>query len=273
MMKKIGLLWLMLCWSALSYAEPLVENKQWQQTYDDARMTGVMLICKNDTTHCTTNNKQRAATAYLPASTYKIPHLLIALETGVLTDPKQVFKWDGQARALKTWEHDFTLRGAMQNSVVPIFQSFAQQIGEKNMQHYLATWNYGNQEVNGGIDHFWLDGQLRISALQQIAWLEKLNTGKFKAKPVNQWIVKDTLVAEATPDYLLRAKTGYTLGDPRYGDRTKPGVGWWIGWVETSTDTYYFASNLDITDDKQLPLRKSIPLQLMQAQSILPNKS
>ena len=44
-----------------------------------------------------------------PASTFKIPNSLIALETEVIKDENEVIKWDGQKRWLEAWNTDHDL--------------------------------------------------------------------------------------------------------------------------------------------------------------------
>ena len=44
----------------------------------------------------------------LPASTFKIPHALIALDTGVVSD-STTMKWDGTKQDFPAWERDHTL--------------------------------------------------------------------------------------------------------------------------------------------------------------------
>nr|AIA14820.1 ClassD_beta_lactamase [uncultured bacterium] len=248
----------------------LSEEPSWQRYYEEAGVKGVFLLCDADASHCYTNDKARAETPFIPASTYKIPNLLIALETGVIKDPDQIFRWNGEPRRLKQWENDFTLRGAVQNSVVPIFQQFARDIGERRMSSYLHKFHYGNEAVEGGIDHFWLDGALRISATQQVQFLQRLNLGQLPASKINQLRVKDILISDATPDYVIHGKTGYSLGAPGYGDRNAPGVAWWVGWIEKGTATWYFAGNIDVARDTDVAARKSIPLKILQGRGILP---
>jgi beta-lactamase class D len=158
----------------------------------------------------------------------------------------------------------------MQNSVVPLYQGIARAVGEERMRHYVERVSYGNAAVNGGIDRFWLDGALRISAIEQIDFLKQLYFDKLPFTKQNQLIVKDALITEASNDYLLRAKTGYSLGAPGYGDRTKPGVAWWVGWIEKGTAVYFFAANFDIEKDSQLASRKTIPANILRTQGILP---
>ncbi|MHC2384591.1 beta-lactamase class D [Bradyrhizobium liaoningense] len=78
------------------------------------------------------SDKERSGEGKLPASTFKIPNALIALETGVVADPdKDVFSWDGVKRPIEAWNKDHTLRSAIAVSAVPVFQEIARRIGQR----------------------------------------------------------------------------------------------------------------------------------------------
>jgi beta-lactamase class D OXA-10 len=250
--------------SPISMASSIVETRSWNDVFANRAVEGVFVLCRQSRQSCRTNNMARATTRFIPASTFKIANALIGLETGVIEDERQVFKWDGKAREMHSWEQDFVLRGAMQASAVPVFQQIARQIGATRMQAFLKGFNYGNAETGGGIDRFWLDGDLRISAIEQIDFLESLKLGKLPASERNQLIVKDALVSAATDKYLLRAKSGYTGSN----DKIKPAIAWWTGWVESGTDVYFFAFNMDVTDEDDLLVRKTLPTEIMRREGV-----
>jgi beta-lactamase class D OXA-48 len=81
-------------------------------------------------------------------------------------DENQSFKWDGQKRRVEAWDRDQTFRSALKYSVVWVYQEIARQVGERREAEFLKKFGYGNEDVSGRVDHFWLDGQLRITALQ-----------------------------------------------------------------------------------------------------------
>src|SRR3954471_1342089 len=56
----------------------------------------------------------------LPASTFKVPHALIALQTHVVT-AASVIKWDGSKRDFPRWDGDQTLESSLKRSVVWVF--------------------------------------------------------------------------------------------------------------------------------------------------------
>src|SRR5438105_94345 len=74
----------------------------------------------------------------LPASTFKIPHALIALDTKVVTD-RSVIKWDGVTRDYPRWNRDQTLASSIKMSAVWVFQRFANAIGrDRELEHLRA---------------------------------------------------------------------------------------------------------------------------------------
>src|SRR5690606_26270393 len=122
-------------------------------------------------------------TRFLPASTFKIPNSLIALETGIASGADFALAWDSTAVPPQPWWPDAwrqpeqTLRSAFQHSVVWYYQELARRIGEERMATYVAQFDYGNHDIGGGIDQFWLDGALRISPMEQVAFLQRFYQG------------------------------------------------------------------------------------------------
>ena len=248
-----------------AFSQSMIENSEWNKVFLSDSVQGVFVLCKGNPQSCVTNNIARASTAYIPASTFKIANALIGLETGVIKDEHQVFKWDGKPRARKQWERDLMLRGAIQVSAVPVFQQIAKDIGEKRMQKYLKRFSYGNADIGGGIDQFWLGGQLRISALNQIVFLESLYLNKLPVSKINQHIVTEALITEAAPEYVVHSKTGYS----GVGTELNPGIAWWVGWIEKGTEVYFFAFNMNIDNESKLPYRKSIPIKIMANEGVV----
>src|SRR5258706_6652891 len=109
----------------------------------------------------------------LPASTFKIPHALIALDTGVVTD-KTVLKWDGRKKDFPAWERDHTLDAAIKSSVVWFFQEAARSIGRDRELQHLRAFAYGSQTFEREVDSFWLNGDLTISPREQVAFLRRM---------------------------------------------------------------------------------------------------
>lgn len=138
------------------------------------------------------SDKERSGEAKLPASTFKIPNSLIALETGVVTDPdKDVFPWDGVKRSIEVWNKDHTLRSAIAVSAVPVYQEIARRIGQERMQKYVDLFDYGNRDIGGGIDQFWLTGALRIDPVEQVDFVDRLRRRALPISKRSQDLVAD----------------------------------------------------------------------------------
>jgi len=91
--------------------------------------------------------------------TTKIPNALIFLETGIVEDAdRPVVKWDGTRWDFPGWNEDQTLRSAMKNSVMWFYQTCARKAGKEKMQKYYDLFDYGNRDLTGGVDTFWVDG-------------------------------------------------------------------------------------------------------------------
>ena len=98
----------------------------------------------------------------LPASTFKVPHALIALQTNVVT-PTTVIKWDGVKRDYPVWNSDQTLESAIRMSAVWVFQQFATAIGRDRELESLRAFRYGSAKFEHEVTNFWLNGDLQIS--------------------------------------------------------------------------------------------------------------
>jgi beta-lactamase class D len=195
----------------------------------------------------------RARTRLIPASTYKVPHSVIALETGVVADvDRDVFRWDGVTRDIAEWNRDHTLRSAIRYSVVPVYQQIARRIGAERMQTYVDAFDYGNRDIGSAIDRFWLDGPLRISAVEQVVFIEKLLRGRLPVSERSMALVRDIMPVVEAGGVRLRAKTGAAV----IGGRLS--LGWIVGWAGEGGRATVFALNLDLQDSGDLARRAEI---------------
>ena len=128
------------------------------------------------------HNEKRAKQQLSPASTFKILNTLIALDVGVVTSKDSVFQWDGTKRGLDAWNKDQTLQSAFKVSCVWCYQEIARNVGESRYRSALMDANYGNQRIGDQVDQFWLNGELQVSALEQINFLSRLvsDSGPFR---------------------------------------------------------------------------------------------
>ncbi|AMA58763.1 MULTISPECIES: class D beta-lactamase [unclassified Bradyrhizobium] len=197
------------------------------------------------------SDKERSGEGKLPASTFKIPNSLIALETGVVTDPdKDVFAWDGVKRPIEAWNKDHTLRSAIAVSAVPVYQEIARRIGQERMQKYVDEFDYGNHDIGGGIDQFWLTGNLRIDPVEQIDFVDRLRRRALPISKRSQDLVCDILPVTKVGESIIRAKSGL-LG----AERGEPSLGWMVGWAEKGEAHTVFALNMDCKEPRLISER------------------
>jgi beta-lactamase class D len=187
------------------------------------------------------HNAARNSRAFVPASTFKIFNTLVALETGVIRDDVTVLTWDGIKRQIDPWNRDTNLRQAFKDSTVWFYQVLARKIGQERMQKFINQAGYGNGQIGAPekIDRFWLDGPLQITPKQQIEFLQKLSSGKLPFSQRSLNLLKDIMIIEQTPNYMLRGKTGWI-------DNTNPNIGWFVGYLEQNNKVYFFATNIDM---------------------------
>ena len=174
----------------------------------------------------TVMNPTLAKRRLTPASTFKIPNALISLEAGVV--PKGPMKWDGVVRSRAPWNHDHDLASAMRDSVVWYFQALARSVGAPRMKAALERFDYGNRDISAGIDQFWLEKTLLISADEEVDFLRKLvlaSDGKPGGLPVTQAHAQEVLriiERDRRDGAVFRGKTGTAGG----------GVAWLVGETE-----------------------------------------
>ena len=195
-------------------------------------------------------NRSRAETRFIPASTFKLPNSLIGLATGAVNSVDEIFPWDGKPRWMKSWEKDMDLREAIKLSAVPVYQEVARRVGLQRMQQNVGQIGYGNYEIGTVIDDFWLDGSLRISAVEQTGFLSKLAQGTLPFPNEVQASVRDIARLEQGSDWTLYGKTGWSA-------REQP-IGWWVGWVEKNGRYYAFALNIDMPEQADAAKRIEI---------------
>jgi beta-lactamase class D len=208
----------------------------------------------------------RSVLPFIPASTFKIPNSLIALETGVVADTLEAFVWDGAQRSIPQWNRDHTLATAFENSVVWACQDVARRIGEERMRDYVARLGYGDEDIGGGIDRFWLTGDLRISAAEQVAFLRRLRERELPVSERTMELVEGMMREESGPGYALHAKTGWAGTDSL-------DVGWYVGYVLRgdlrSEAAAYFALNLDIAEDADGAARRGIAKAILRERGLI----
>lgn len=231
----------MFCFTiALTYSSAVAQSggAALGKIFEGNKLTGSFVLYDLNNNKFTRYNEQRCKQRFIPASTFKYLNSLVALETGVIRDEHDTIRWDGIKRFSPLWNQDHDLQSAFKVSAVWYYQELARRIGEKRMKDYIAKVNYGNNNISGGIDKFWLEGGLRISPEEQIGFLKKLYNGDLPFSKRAMDIVKKISIAEETPNYTLHGKTGWAV-------IRGVNIGWYVGYVEKDGNVFFFATNIE----------------------------
>ncbi|MCS0787525.1 class D beta-lactamase [Cytobacillus firmus] len=226
-----------------------------EEAFDGKEGSMVLKNLKNDKIYV--YNKERSKERLTPESTFKVVNALIGLETAAVRDEYEVKRWDGVERKFESWNRDHSLASAMRESAIWFYQDLARTIGEKNMQEYVSNIQYGNQDISGGIDAFWLDSSLKISAAEQADFIEKLVEEKLPFTEKNQKTVKRMMIQDEQDHFILYGKTGTRLSDM--------GLGWYVGFIETEKGTWGFSVNIDGTGTEA----KNIAVEVLKEKRIM----
>ena len=178
-----------------------------------------------------------------PNSTYKIYTALFGLEDGVITPENTFIAWDGKNYPFDTWNTDQTLPSAMRNSVNWYFQSLNEQLGAPSVNEYIQQLKYGNENMSGDFSSYWMESSLKISPIEQVELLTKLQNNSFGFAPENINAVKDALCLSSSDAGTFYGKTGTGRVDGQDVN------GWFIGYIETADNTYFFAANIGADSD------------------------
>ncbi len=243
--------------------ETIFERAAISALFDANQLEGTCVILDLQTQQMIGHNQARSLQRFSPASTFKIYNALIALSLGRLTSVDEIFyRHDGSKLFLPTWEHDMSLRLGMQVSHVPAFKQVASMIGAPAMQRELTRLAYGNMTAGNADDltNFWLTGQLKISAQEQVRLLAKLATYRLPYPREAQAKIREICLLKRNATWALYGKTGWFNRE----------LAWFVGWLESQGKIYCFALNCHLAQFDRLVIREQIIEQALRRLELIP---
>ena len=186
---------------------------------------------------------EHATLRVAPDSTYKIYDALFGLEEGVIIPEDSFIAWNGKNYPFETWNSDQTLQSAMTSSVNWYFQAIDEQLASTNIRNYIQQIGYGNENVSGRLSTYWLESSLKISPVEQVKLLTKLQNNSLGFSSENINAVKDAICLSSSDAGTFYGKTGTGRVDGQDVN------GWFIGYIETVDNTYFFATNIGADSD------------------------
>ena len=225
----------------------IIEHNEWGASFEKHNIKNACFILR-DNNHEAIHyyNKERCLQRMLPASTFKIFNSLVALETAVAPDERLLIKWDSTNKSRPGCDKDLTMQEAFAESCVWYYQEIARRIGATRMQHFLDTIQYGNRNMGGSTDMFWLNDSLQISADEQVGFVKRLYFAELPVSERSQRIVKNMMLREETPAYKLYYKTGTGKSGDKY-------VYWIVGFIERIEHIKEMKGSMNKVDERNYP--------------------
>lgn len=225
-----------------NYKKPLQSD---YQILDESKNFGsnsgsfVMYSMKKDKYYI--YNEKESRKRYSPDSTYKIYLALFGLDRHIISDKNSRMSWNHNHYPFDSWNKDQDLNTAIQNSVNWYFERISNQISKNYTSDQLKRLNYGNKNL-GSYKAYWLEDGLKISNLEQVIVLKNMmeQNNHFSKNEKKQ--LSSSLLIRKNENYELYGKTGTGIVNGKYNN------GWFVGYVITNHDKYYFSTHL--SDEK-----------------------
>ncbi|EZZ32581.1 regulatory protein BlaR1, partial [Staphylococcus aureus Tur-12] len=225
-----------------NYKKPLQSD---YQILDESKNFGsnsgsfVMYSMKKDKYYI--YNEKESRKRYSPDSTYKIYLALFGLDRHIISDKNSRMSWNHKHYLFESWNKEQDLNTAMQNSVNWYFERISNQIPKNYTAAQLKQLNYGNENL-GSYKSYWMEDSLKISNLEQVIVFKNMmeQNNHFSKNEKKQ--LSSSLLIRKNENYELYGKTGTGIVNGKYNN------GWFVGYVITNHDKYYFSTHL--SDEK-----------------------
>jgi len=219
----------------------VTEDNSLKKYFDAAGVNGTFGLFDNGQGHFTIYNLPRFRdSAYLPAGTFDIIQSLIGVQTGVVKDDS----------ALAT--------AGRENG----FGQLALRLGKDTLKKWIDSLGYGNKNISGPLDSFWLNNHLKVTSDEQLGLVKKLYFDQLPFFQHTQLVVRRQMQNDNNTNYRLTYKTGHGIKEDGHA------IAWIVGWVEENKHLYFFVLNLESADpgrdirEKELPVLKGILTQM-----------
>ncbi len=201
-------------------------------------------------------NNGNCHTSYAPCSTFKIALSLIGFDAHILKSENNP-SWGLPAKAdpyINACKGNHNPRTWMRDSCLWYSQILTNKIGIDKLQNYIEKIEYGNMDLSGGLTHSWISSSLKISAIEQIKFIQKIIDQNL---PFNNTSFTNTkkimFIQEMSGGWKLYGKTGNCKQLDQNGNKIDLQQGWFIGYIEKNNRHIVFASHITDSTKQQYP--------------------
>lgn len=253
--------------SAVEYDDSRYSFKEAEPVYEDlsryfSGYEGTFVLYDMQQDEYQIYNKDHSTRRVSPDSTYKIYSALIGLETKAISEQDTRIAWNGHKYPYTEWNRDQTMHTALQDSVNWYFENMESRINRSEIQHYLNLIQYGNTDISGNSEPYWLESSLKISAVEQVKLLHAMYTNQLGFDRKHAQAVQKAIHIEDKGDRALFGKTGTGTVNQKNTN------GWFIGYVEDEDNCYFFATNIQDHGRSNGSTAAQITLQILEDKGI-----
>lgn len=201
-----------------------------------------------------------------PSSTFKIAISVMGFDSGFLKsehDPVLPYR-EGYPSWSEDWKQPTDPQRWLKYSVFWFSQQVTHSLGKERFARYTKDFDYGNADVSGdpgkdnGLERAWVGSSLKISPLEQVAFLQKLLHDQLPVSPRASELTRRTVeVTELPSGWTVHGKTG--TGFPKTADGLPDeahGYGWYVGWATKGDRSLVFVRL--VQDDKKQKVNTGI---------------
>ncbi|WP_306366914.1 penicillin binding protein transpeptidase domain-containing protein [Nocardiopsis sp. CC223A] len=192
-----------------------VERADLAGVFERAGVAGTFVLYDTQDRTSVLVDPGRARERAVPGETFDLVTALVALQTGAVSDA-----------------------GAVVGAGEAAHRDAVERVGRERLATWVDRFEYGDRDLGGREDDFWVRGPLGVSAVEQTEFLAGLAHGELPVEAVHQ----EALHAAAS----VEEGAGYTLYGRAACDGDGDGApGWWVGWVTDRDRTHAFALRLE----------------------------
>jgi beta-lactamase class D len=205
---------------------------------------GCFTFLDNATGEIKLYNMAMDTSRFAPFETFDIVSSLFLLQTGVVTDEKMTIALDSASLKYFKGKIEPNIVNAFQFNATPFFQKTISGMGKDTLQDWISRLGYGNKDISGPLDSFWLNNRLKISPDEQLGLLKRLYFDQLPFRKTVHASVRQMMIKENNSAYKFAIKNGLGLED------STNRISWVNGWVEENNHVYFFSSVIKDKENK-----------------------